>query len=94
MASNFYKISKGLTLTGQASAPSSPVNGDIYYNSTDNKVYFRQAGAWVTLTSLHSALVGTDIHVSQAYTYADAATRLAATGFVSADVEMREPVLV
>jgi len=36
--------------------------------------------------SFHDTLVGADIHVIHAYTYADAATRLAATGFVSADV--------
>jgi pectin methylesterase-like acyl-CoA thioesterase len=36
--------------------------------------------------SLHKNLTGTELHGIQAYTYADATARLAATGFVSADV--------
>lgn len=36
--------------------------------------------------SVHADLTGTDIHVPFAYTYANSTARLAATGFVAADV--------
>lgn len=34
-----------------ASAPSSPVEGQIYYNTTDQTIYVRKAGAWLDLGS-------------------------------------------
>lgn len=49
MANNFYKISKGINLNPQTSVPSSPTNGDHYYNLTDQLFYFYQNGAWTTL---------------------------------------------
>lgn len=33
-----------------ASAPSSPVEGQLYYNTTDGKLYIRNASVWVDLT--------------------------------------------
>lgn len=37
-----------------ASAPSSPVNGQIYYNTTDNNLYVRAGGVWVDITEVYS----------------------------------------
>lgn len=51
MATNHYKISKGLTLNPQASEPSSPTNGDIYYDSTLGKFRKYENGAWSNLGS-------------------------------------------
>jgi hypothetical protein len=42
-------IGNTITLPKLATAPSSPVDGDAYYNTTDNKVYARVNGAWVDL---------------------------------------------
>lgn len=37
-----------------ASAPSGAVNGQIYYNTTDNNLYVRSGGVWVDITELYS----------------------------------------
>jgi hypothetical protein len=42
-------INDVLRLTPRATAPSSPTNGTIYYNSTDNKLYLYANGSWVAL---------------------------------------------
>lgn len=42
-------IGNTITLPNLATAPSSPTNGDIYYNTTDHIVYSRVNGAWVDL---------------------------------------------
>lgn len=42
-------INDVLRLTPRASAPSSPTNGTIYYNSTDDTLYLYAGGAWVAL---------------------------------------------
>jgi hypothetical protein len=42
-------VGNTITLPNLATAPSSPVNGDVYYDTTDNKVYARVSGAWVDL---------------------------------------------
>jgi hypothetical protein len=42
-------INDVLRLTPRSSAPSSPTNGTIYYNSTDNKLYLYANGSWVAL---------------------------------------------
>jgi len=46
MADNFLTVYKGLGIKGMSSAPSSPQDGDIYYNTTDTKFYFRENSAW------------------------------------------------
>jgi len=51
MALNFFRVSKGLSVKPQASAPSSPSNGDIYYNSTSNQFQKYENGAWGTFGS-------------------------------------------
>lgn len=43
------KLLNKTNLPNYASAPSSPANGDIYYNTTDHIVYARVNGAWVDL---------------------------------------------
>lgn len=43
------KLLNKTNLPNYASAPSSPTNGDIYYNTTDHIVYARVNGAWVDL---------------------------------------------
>jgi len=45
------KFTASLNLPKYATAPGYPVNGDIYYNTTDNKVYSRINGAWVDLAA-------------------------------------------
>ena len=37
-----------------ASAPSSPVEGQIYYNTSDNNLYLRAGGVWVDITEVYS----------------------------------------
>lgn len=46
MSLNFMKIQKGINFAPQASAPSSPTNGDVYYNSTTNLFQFYQNGTF------------------------------------------------
>lgn len=50
MASNFFKVDKGVTLAPQSSV-ASPQNGDVYYDSTRNTYVFRNNGASVDLQS-------------------------------------------
>ena len=45
------KFTASLNLPKYATAPASPSNGDVYYNTTDNKVYSRINGAWVDLAA-------------------------------------------
>jgi hypothetical protein len=44
----FYKIKKGINLDPQT-APASPINGDVYYDSGTNKFNFRENGAWTQI---------------------------------------------
>jgi hypothetical protein len=45
------KFTASLNLPKYDTAPASPSNGDVYYNTTDNKVYSRINGAWVDLAA-------------------------------------------
>jgi len=49
MSNNHFKIDKGITYTGQASAPASPTEGDQYFNNVDGKFKFREGGVWKEL---------------------------------------------
>lgn len=57
MALNFLKIHKGINLRPQSSAPSSPGDGDIYYDSTLNKLRVYQNGAWVNLADTDGTIL-------------------------------------
>jgi hypothetical protein len=43
------KFTASLNLPKYSSAPSTPTDGDVYYNTSDHKVYSRINGAWVDL---------------------------------------------
>lgn len=59
MSLNFWKIAQGINLAPKTSAPSSPANGDMYYNSTSNTFQFYQNGAFSAfLTSGGTNLFG------------------------------------
>ena len=49
MTLNFWKVRNGISLATQSSAPASPANGDIYYDSTLLVFRFYQNGSWTTL---------------------------------------------
>lgn len=49
MAQNFWKINNGITFTAQASPPGSPVDGDMYYDTTLSCVRGYQNGQWINL---------------------------------------------
>lgn len=49
MGDSHFKIHKGTTHAPQASEPSNPTDGDVYYDSTLNKFRAYQNGAWTDL---------------------------------------------
>ena len=59
MATNFMRIRNGISLGNLPSAPSNPLNGDFYYDTTLNSFQFYQNGSWQTLqtTSTINGLV-------------------------------------
>lgn len=57
MAIDFMKVFKGLNFAGQASAPSSPANGDVYYDTTLQKLRCYENGAWVNLSDSDGTVV-------------------------------------
>lgn len=46
MADNFWKNRNGISLGNLASAPSNPINGDFYYDTTMNKFQKYENGSW------------------------------------------------
>jgi len=54
MATNFFKVNRGITLAVLSSPPANPINGDIYYDSTLNSFQFYEAGAWVSLAATNT----------------------------------------
>jgi len=51
MGINFLSIRNGVTFGNQASVPSNPVNGDLYYDSTRNTFVHYNNGGWKDLQS-------------------------------------------
>lgn len=49
MAKNFLNVAPGIAIKGQSTAPLDPVNGDIYYNTSDDEFQFYQDGSWTSL---------------------------------------------
>lgn len=80
MASNFLKIYKGVSYAPQSSAPTSPDDGDIYYDSTLNKFRGYQNGSWQDLITDGADGInyilnpGAEADASGYITYADAAS--------------------
>jgi hypothetical protein len=64
MAIDFMKVFKGINFAGQASAPSSPANGDTYYDTTLQKLRCYQNGAWVNLSDSDGTVLLDDGTVS------------------------------
>lgn len=64
MAIDFMKVFKGINFAGQASAPSSPANGDVYYDTTLQKLRCYQNGAWVNLSDSDGTVLLDDGTVS------------------------------
>ena len=54
------KVFKGINFAGQASAPSSPANGDTYYDTTLQKLRCYQNGAWVNLSDSDGTVLLSD----------------------------------
>ena len=57
MSLNSLKVRNALTLKPNA-VPTSPENGDVYYDSTANLFYFYQNGAWTGLSGTGGGLSG------------------------------------
>lgn len=56
MANNFFKVRNGISLGNLSSAPSNPITGDFYYDTTLNSFQGYQNGTWVALgTQVNSA---------------------------------------
>ena len=47
-----------VALQNLATAPSSPVTGQIYYNTADARVYFWDSSAWIDMSGDIQALLG------------------------------------
>lgn len=50
MAQNSFKIEKSLGLKPQTTAPPSPEDGDIYYDSTLNQLRAYVDGEWISIS--------------------------------------------
>jgi len=51
MSDNFYRIGKGVTLNPQSSLPTTPINGDLYYDAAQKTFVFYDNGFWINLAS-------------------------------------------
>lgn len=51
MSIDSYKINKGITFNPQAAVPSSPTNGDVYFDANFGTYALYQNGFWVNLAS-------------------------------------------
>ena len=64
MSSNHFRVSKGITLVGQSTAPASPTDGDIYYDNTLNSFGLYQNSGWKYLPAGDLVDVSTAQNVS------------------------------
>ena len=51
MANNSFLVNKSATFTPQLSIPSSPVSGDMYYDSTQKTFILYNNGSWINIAS-------------------------------------------
>lgn len=51
MADNLFRVNRGLNLNPQASAPISPINGDLYFDDSQKTFVFYDNGFWINLAS-------------------------------------------
>jgi hypothetical protein len=51
MGLNLFKVDRGLSLNPQASSPTSPANGDVYFDTTAGTFVIRQNGTFINLVS-------------------------------------------
>lgn len=56
MSDNLFRINRGISLNPQASAPASPVNGDVYYDSSLGTYVLYNNGFWINLASQGSVV--------------------------------------
>ena len=75
----FYNT-KGLAIENLATAPSTTVEGAMYYNTSDNKLYYRNDSSWVPLTE---DTVGVSTFTNTMGTFITGTNNAAATGAVS-----------
>lgn len=85
MAINFFKIARGLFLSPQPTAPASPADGALYYDSGSNAFQFRENGSWKALGSGQGGINyitngQADTGVAGWATYADAASAIPVDG--------------
>lgn len=75
---DFRKIpALGLVIENQSTSPSSPVNGQLYYDTTAGRGYIREAGAWVLMSDTGVELV---------------ANKGIANGYASLDAGIKVPI--
>ena len=75
----FYNT-KGLAIENLATAPSTTVEGAMYYNTSDNKLYYRNDSSWVPLTE---DTTGVSTFTNTMGTFITGTNNAAATGAVS-----------
>ena len=75
----FYNT-KGLAIENLATAPSTTVEGAMYYNTNDNKLYYRNDSSWVPLTE---DTVGVSTFTNTMGTFITGTNNAAAVGAVS-----------
>ena len=74
----FYNT-KGLAIENLATAPSTTVEGAMYYNTSDNKLYYRNDSSWVPLTE---DTTGVSTFTNTMGTFITGTNNAAATGAV------------
>ena len=75
----FYNT-KGLAIENLATAPSTTVEGAMYYNTSDNKLYYRNDSSWVPLTE---DTTGVSTFTNTMGTFITGTNNASATGAVS-----------